>query len=111
MVRLRSLHGLATHPGEARTGDRSDLKSLGCLRLALLDVVHLLREKHRLLERCFRSRLDDTEDNTLVFVRRQVVLRHVPEKVEKHPQNHRSTEDNPSHAQGSIKKSLIAFSE
>src|SRR5436309_4805674 len=54
---------------------RSDLENAVALRERMIDVVHLLCEKIRLIEGGVSGRLNDCEDHSFVLVWRQFALR------------------------------------
>ena len=76
---------LRDHAAEAAARER-DLEDVLGLGERLEDVVDLLGEELRLVERRVRRRLDDAEDDALVLLRRQLLLR---EHVERHDEQRR----------------------
>ena len=82
VVLVRSLHGLVTMPPKPPLGNVI-WKMLPLSGNDLIDVVDLVGEQLRLIERRVRRRLDEAEEEALVLGRRQLLLR---EHVERHDQ-------------------------
>jgi hypothetical protein len=69
---LRSLQGFGDHAAEA-AGRASDLEDRLLLGQRVVDVVNLLGEEVRLVERRVGRRLDDAEHDRLVLGRRELL--------------------------------------
>src|SRR5213083_3194227 len=75
----------------------------------MIDVVHLLREQIRLIERRVGRRLNYCEDHSLVLIRRQFALREHVERNHQQQNNYPQGKDNRSVPKGAGQRPRVSI--